>query len=548
MCRCVNERMKRKTARAPESVIVKRDISSEKYFAPAVTVLFILIAGLGMLKHEFWRDEYQAWMLAANSSSLADCYHNMRYDGHPMLWHTILFFLAKLGAPASSMKVVHLLIAAGSVWLITKYSPFKWHEKIAACFGYFTLYEYTIISRSYALGLFFVLLFCVLYRQRFKNIIYLSICIFLMANTQPFGMLVGIGCLIFLVAELLFSRNDLGVEQPLNVKTFSAFLIAVFGIIISYIQISPPSDGGYYATSEFTKGFNAESLSISVSRLINAYFTIPKPGFVASWNSTIFFDHTPDSNFIIGLLIFCISVFIFMHHQRALFFYLSGTCLLLLFFYLTSAGFIYSRYIGYLFVVLLASFWMSRMLPEKKILKISPVLADRSKKLSGIFMTIVLCAQLIGGAIAYENDWSNPFSNSGAAADYIKKSGLEKSTIVGAWDFIASSLSGALNKPIYYPEKKNFGTFIVWNRERKKHSGFDEVIRSCSTFYEKEQKNILLVLSNPLNEDKNGTVNIMQDIPFGDGYYAHLIQSFDQSCICGDEQYYIYVFNKNEKN
>jgi hypothetical protein len=42
-------------------------------FALMVTGGFFVIALLGMLSHEMWRDEHQAWLVARDANSLSSC-------------------------------------------------------------------------------------------------------------------------------------------------------------------------------------------------------------------------------------------------------------------------------------------------------------------------------------------------------------------------------------------------------------------------------------------------------------------------------------------
>ena len=47
-----------------------------------------------MMQHAMWRYEMQAWLLARDSQTLGDLFFNLRYEGHPALWHLLLWPLA----------------------------------------------------------------------------------------------------------------------------------------------------------------------------------------------------------------------------------------------------------------------------------------------------------------------------------------------------------------------------------------------------------------------------------------------------------------------
>ncbi len=128
-------------------------------------VIFAVLGFIGILHHEMWRDEMQAWLLAKDSPSLAALYQNTLYEGHPLLWHVCLYGLAKISHNPFIMQTFHLLLSTASFALIVTTSPFSWLQKRLFGFSYFIFYEYSVISRSYALGVLLTFLFCALYRR-----------------------------------------------------------------------------------------------------------------------------------------------------------------------------------------------------------------------------------------------------------------------------------------------------------------------------------------------------------------------------------------------
>ena len=171
------------------------------YFA---FVLFILLGIIGIINHEMWRDELQAWLIAKNSGSLINLFQNFRYEGHPGLWFMILYYISRFTHNPVSMQFAHLLIASAAVFLFLKYSPFSKLQKLLFIFGYFPFYEYSIISRNYSLGMLFIFLFCTLYCTK-KNFLLLAGVIFLLAQTNIFGLIIAIALSIFLLPIIIIS-------------------------------------------------------------------------------------------------------------------------------------------------------------------------------------------------------------------------------------------------------------------------------------------------------------------------------------------------------
>ena len=90
----------------------------------------------------------------------------MRYEGNPALWHLFLFLITCFTHDPVYMQALHLLIACGFIFVINRYSEIERPYKIMASFGYFTLFEYSVISRSYGLALLLIFIVCALYKNR----------------------------------------------------------------------------------------------------------------------------------------------------------------------------------------------------------------------------------------------------------------------------------------------------------------------------------------------------------------------------------------------
>ena len=109
---------------------------SNRSLANILTLIFLILGIIGILNHEMWFDELQAWLIARDSSSLADLLINIRYEGQPGLWHLCLYFISKLTTNPVGMQFFHLGIATLIVYLFVHYSPFN---KLQKNFIYFQL-------------------------------------------------------------------------------------------------------------------------------------------------------------------------------------------------------------------------------------------------------------------------------------------------------------------------------------------------------------------------------------------------------------------------
>ena len=105
-----------------------------------------------ILHHVFWRDELQAYLIVRDSPGLGGLFASLHYEGHPSLWYLLLAVTdAILHRPAAlaAAQVAIALSAAAIVWLRAPFPPWLRLQILA---GYFPLFEYGVIARSYGLG------------------------------------------------------------------------------------------------------------------------------------------------------------------------------------------------------------------------------------------------------------------------------------------------------------------------------------------------------------------------------------------------------------
>src|SRR5688572_6121707 len=108
-------------------------------------VVYSCLGVIGVLNHEIWLDEAHHWLFARDSQTLGELWTNMRYDGHPILWNVLLFFITRFTRDVSAMQILHVCISVCAVSVFVIFSPFRFFEKVLFVFGYFILYEYTVI-------------------------------------------------------------------------------------------------------------------------------------------------------------------------------------------------------------------------------------------------------------------------------------------------------------------------------------------------------------------------------------------------------------------
>lgn len=94
-----------------------------------IILLFFSFGLIGIFHHEMWRDELQSWLIAKDSSSMVDLFNNLRYEGHPALWHSCLYLITRFTHNPLAMQIFHLLLATGVIYVFIEFSPFTLFQK-----------------------------------------------------------------------------------------------------------------------------------------------------------------------------------------------------------------------------------------------------------------------------------------------------------------------------------------------------------------------------------------------------------------------------------
>src|SRR5438105_4038485 len=139
--------------------------------------------------HEMWRDEVQAWLIARDSPLPWNVAYNGRYEGHPSLWHLVLWLPAHLSSDPRAMQLVHILIASLGAFLVFRLSPFSLPVKLALVASYFFFYEWGVLARNYALSVVLVFALCTLFRRRWERFLTFAILLALLAQTNLLSLI-----------------------------------------------------------------------------------------------------------------------------------------------------------------------------------------------------------------------------------------------------------------------------------------------------------------------------------------------------------------------
>lgn len=535
----------------------KINISAPLRFALMVTGGFFVIALIGVLTHEMWRDEHQAWMVARDASSLSGLLDNMNYEGNPALWHFFLFLITRVTHDPVFMQAFHLIIATSFIFIFNRYAPLSNLHKILFSFGYFPLYEYAVISRSYALGILLVFAVCALYKNRMSKYILIGILLALLANVTIYAIIIAGGIAGILVLDYFIYQQK---NAKATLQLVVGIVIFILGTAFSLYQIWPEKDNSFpapYATNlfEFARWWQVSS------KLFTTYAYVPQveehfwntslfykdPGAIVAGSFSDWLERYPSFLFswvLMPIVVFASGVIIFLRRPLILLLYTGTTLGLFSIYYYTAL--LHSRYCGYLLIALVICYWLAEYYPEKKYRAgTTDTLSNLGKKISRPFLTIVLALSVIGAVIAYSMEIQYKFTPSRQVANYIKQNKIDTLPIFGITDFTISPLSSYLDKKIYYPQMSDTGSFIIWSKKRKDNMDYKETVAALGAYVDNGHPRVLWIKNSApqvTSSDGKTSQDMIKAILRND-LQVDLINRFPPG-ILNDEQYFIYLVQK----
>ena len=463
-----------------------------------------------------WRDEIQAWLIARDSSGIPDLFRNLKYEGHPALWHLLLMPVTRLTSNPVGMQAVHFLIASTTVFVVAKHAPFTPLQKVLFSFGYFPLFQYGVVSRNYALSLLLVVILCVFLRQYRQKPLRVAGVLFLLSHTSVYACIIAIGVTLGLMLDYFLSgRRPMQNTTASAWKIHTAFSMMAAGIVTAALQMNPPADT--YHSTHWNWTFELprlEGLAIAVLHTITGpYVNEILPGFYKILAA--------------GALFAAVAAYYWRRPAAVAMFSLSTLGLAAFFYARHSGG---PRHWAFYLIAFLLLVWGGRYLAAFS-QNGGSRLATTAKTFIGYLMTGFLLWQAASGIKAVAGDVQRPFSFGQQTAEYIRDQNLGSLPMIGVADYAASTVAAYLgpDSKIDYVRKNRGKSFIVWDNTWRKDGVSDAAaIAHAEKIAGHTGGKVLLVFNRQLSL-KPGTA-------------IRPIAAFAEPAFVTDEQFYLYLY------
>lgn len=422
---------------------------NSKLINSIIFVIIIFITAFINIKHEIWRDEAQAWLISRDCKNLSDFLYIMHHEGSPYLWHIILMPFAKIGFPIFTIKVIIFLLSVSSAYLVIFKSSFNYVHKILIILGYYFIYEYSAISRSYGLSLFLILLLAQCYKYRFDKVKTYLLIIFLFCNTNIHSAIIGFFIFLNFVYELFKIEKLNGKKCELAVS--------IIGFIIIFLEVLP-SDDLMSSLKIISSHSIMDGYKMASAGLLAAFFPIPEFN-KNFWNSLYLYNF---ATYYYGLIAYCFILRLFYKDKNLFRIFLLSSLSLAAFFILKGIPGV--RHTGIIYLSFLFCLWI---IIEKK-------LCDDNFNKAVIY--VLLMVQVFSAVIAVNYDIKYSFSNAKYAADFIESNTNINDTVIMYPSSYGASLIANLRsrKKLYYFQNNGLGSYTVWNQHYEDIANLDQ--------------------------------------------------------------------------
>jgi hypothetical protein len=412
---------------------------------------YAVALALLLARHEPWRDEIQAWLLARDSPTLGDLWRNTRYEGHPLLWHVLLWLLARFTHDPEAMQGLHWLFAVATAATTLFLAPFPFAVRAAWVLGYLPFYEYGVVSRNYAPTALFLTLAVAWEKKRAWPWL-----LALAAHSSPMGVL--------LVPPLWWALEGRGRPLPWTGR----FALAASWLLAAF-ACWPPAD--YAHARGVFLGWDARRAYYVLRGYASAFLPLPRPG-VHFWNDPWLFPFPWDGVWTattllgaaLAVVVLLLTSFWLLERlsrqRRIALAYLASQAVLFGFFYAKFPGAM--RHHGFFFLVATWFLWLA----------VQGAVADRPAAWTPAVP--VLAVGLAGSLVAGVVDWRLPFSTGKAMAQAVRAR-CGEALLVAHPDWAGSTVAGFLpGKRLFYLTRNAFGTFVVWDLARAAKEPLEE--------------------------------------------------------------------------
>ncbi|WP_284653706.1 hypothetical protein [Flavobacterium terrisoli] len=490
-------------------------MKKETTYLILLTAIYFVVSFVGILHHELWLDEAHHYLLARDSNSFIELIQNTRYEGHPILWNTLLYGLTRFTLNPFWMQFLHILISTMVVFLFLRKAPFNWTFKALFIFGYFMIFEYNLISRNYILGVLFLFLACSVFEKRKEKFVLL--CVYLALASNVHLMFSVIAFALFL--SILYENNQ---SRQLFSKQYNiGYFIFGLGVLTLGIQLQTTDSNWFFnSISEIPL---PEKGSKGMISLFKGLVVIPDFRAEQFWNLNYIVNLNRPLASALGLFIYLVPLILFFKSKKTLFFVYLALIGTQIFFFITLRA--ATRFHGMTYIIMIMALWIEHYYASDSY-KLKTIL-DRFKVaiIQKPIVYGILLIHLCSGITAYAMDYSRPFASSKETVDFIKEKHLNILPIISL-TCDGTTISSYLEKKVWFLCNQSYQGYCRWNFDCAEKINQAEVQQMVCNFMT-DYNQAVYVSYFPLTDHpkRNVWVNLNKEVK------VRFLENFDRAYI-----------------
>lgn len=444
----------------------------------SVLAVYIVILVTSAVHHEMWRDEVRALSFARVGSSFPAMLQNLRHEGHPAVWYTLLRVAYSSFGSVLVLPVISGIIAVASVYLVLWYSPLSAVQKVLFAFGIFPLYEYSVMSRNYGIGMLLVFGLFVLYPIRNHRPVLWGAVIAVLANTSVHAAIIALALLAGWVWACWCETPS---RCPLRQRPFvlAGIALAVVGVLYCAYLVMPDPE------TTVTQVFNLTPAGVAVA-LRDSFLN---PG-------EVFADLLPDvrrglSVVLINALFLAIAIGLW-RRWTLLVTFVAAVVGMATFFRIGYPGDL--RHVGLLFVLILCLYW--RVLIEDNHSMPSPATRLRVYWTLTVPLTLMLAWHVVVGQRRVIADYQGERTSSKSFGNLLKHPAYHRAIVIGEPDYFVESLPYYASNHMYIPREGKFASYVKFTRARRDRISLGDLLGQAQRVHLLTGRPVLIALGH----------------------------------------------------
>jgi len=364
--------------------------------------LWLAVVIFTLAHHEKWADEAQAWLIARDLPLRAIWFHELRYEGSPGLWHTILWIAQHVfHAPYATLGAIGVACAAAGAAFVLWKAPFPRPLRYLLIFSYFLLYQYAVVARSYVLFPLFAFMAADAYKDR-HHPERITLAFVLLSLLCLHGALFSASLgLVFLVEA---TREWRSFDAALRRRFVICALLLGAVFLFAFAILKPSSDVDAFVKPAPSQHIWEAAKSTKLVSVISGAlldFTLPSMiflGMAAAWC----FTRRQGLAFLLptAALIF---LYVFIHGQ--------------------------SHHHGTVFVAVIAGLWIAWPTAEEQ--RCESAAERRANRLMMVLLGILCAVNIWDATVSVRYEYLYPYSGAEDAAQYLRSVDATKSLVFG---------------------------------------------------------------------------------------------------------------------